>query len=88
MTSTARATGKTRKSPVASYQMYIDGKWVNAKSGKTMEVYDPATEDAIASVPAGGPADIDLAAWAAARAFQSWKTVTAQERGRILFRLA
>ena len=33
-------------------------------------------------------ADIDLAARAAAQAFQSWKNVTAQERGRILFRLA
>ncbi|HEU5304678.1 MAG TPA: aldehyde dehydrogenase family protein, partial [Gemmatimonadales bacterium] len=89
MTSTARASGKTRKSPVTSYQMYINGKWVHAKSGKTMEVYDPATEEVIARVPAGDQADIDLAARAAAKAFQDgWKSVTAQERGRILFRLA
>jgi betaine-aldehyde dehydrogenase len=89
MTSTARASGKARKSGVTSYQMYIDGKFVDAKGGKTFEVYDPSTEDAIATVPAGTAADIDLAARAAARAFYGgWKTVTAQERGRILFRLA
>jgi betaine-aldehyde dehydrogenase len=89
MTSTARASGKAGKSGVTSYQMYIDGKFVDAKGGKTFEVYDPSTEDAIATVPAGTAADIDLAARAAARAFYGgWKTVTAQERGRILFRLA
>jgi betaine-aldehyde dehydrogenase len=69
--------------------MYIDGKFVAAKSGKTFEVYDPSTEEAIASVPAGTAADIDLAARAATKAFYGgWKGVTAQERGRILFRLA
>ena len=51
MTSTARASGKARKSQVARYQMYIDGRFVDAKSGKTFEVYDPSTEDAIATVP-------------------------------------
>ena len=41
MTSTATARGKARKSEVARYQMYIDGKFVDAKSGKTFDVYDP-----------------------------------------------
>ncbi len=89
MTSPARARGKPPKSQVARYQMYIDGKFVDAKSGKTFEVYDPSTEDAIATVPAGSAADVDLAARAATKAFyDGWKTVTAQDRGRILFRLA
>jgi betaine-aldehyde dehydrogenase len=89
MTSTAREPGRARDPAVARYQMYIDGRFVDAKSGGTFEVYDPSTEDAIASAPAGTAADIDLAARAAARAFyDGWKTVTAQERGRILFRLA
>jgi betaine-aldehyde dehydrogenase len=69
--------------------MYIDGRFVDAKSGQTFEVYDPSTEDAIATAPAGGAADIDLAAKAATKAFyDGWKAVTAQERGRILLRLA
>jgi len=89
MTSTARASSKTRKSGVARYQMYIDGRFVDAKSGKTFEVYDPSTEDAIATVPAGSAVDVDLAARAASKAFyEGWRTVTAQERGRILLRLA
>ena len=89
MTSTARVKSKTPKSEVVRYQMYIDGHFVDAKSGQTFEVYDPSTENAIASVPAGTAADIDLAARAASKAFyDSWKAVTAQERGRILFRLA
>jgi len=89
MTSTARASSKTRKSSVARYQMYVGGRFVDAKSGQTLEVYDPSTEDPIATVPAGNAADVDLAARAAAKAFyDGWKTVTAQDRGRILFRLA
>jgi len=89
MTSTATAKGKTRKSEVARYQMYIDGKFVDAKSGKTFDVYDPATEGVIATCPAAGADDIDRAARAASRAFQEgWRAVTAQERGRILFRMA
>src|SRR6476659_11492107 len=89
MTSTATARGKTRKSEVASYQMYIDGKFVDAKSGKTFDVYDPSTEGVIAKCPAAGADDVDRAVKAAHRAFyEGWRNVTAQERGRVLFRLA
>ena len=89
MTSTAAATKKAPKAEVARYQMYIDGKFVDAADGKTFEVYDPATEGIIATCPAGGAADIDRAAQAAHRAFyDGWRTISAQERGRILFRLA
>ncbi len=89
MATTAKASQKTRKSPVTPYQMYIDGRFVDAQSGKTMAVYEPATEEAIATVPAGDARDIDAAVRAASKAFQDgWKAVTAQERGRILFRLA
>ena len=89
MTSTARESGRSRKPTAARYQMYIDGRFVDSGGGKTFEVFDPATEEAIATVPAGNAADIDQAARAANRAFyEGWKTVTAQDRGRILFRLA
>jgi betaine-aldehyde dehydrogenase len=88
MTSTATAKSKARKSDATRYQMYIDGKFVDAASGKTFDVYDPATEGVIATCPAGDASDIDRAAQAANRAFHDgWRTVTAQERGRILFRL-
>jgi betaine-aldehyde dehydrogenase len=89
MTSTATAAGKRPKSQVARYQMYIDGKFVDARNGKTFDVFDPATEQVMATCPAGDATDIDAAAQAANRAFYNgWKNVTAQERGRILLRLA
>jgi betaine-aldehyde dehydrogenase len=74
---------------VTDYRMYIHGEFVTAASGGTFPVYDPSTEEIIATCPAGGAADVDRAAQAAHRAFYGgWKTTTAQERGRILLRLA
>ena len=78
-----------RPATVKHYKMYINGKFVDAKDGKTMPVFDPSTEAAIATVPAGSAADIDRAAQAAKKGFYGgWKTTTAQERGRVLLRLA
>ena len=89
MTSTAKAPGKGRSAEVARYQMYIDGKFVDAAGGKTFDVYDPATEGVIATCPAGDAEDVDRAVQAAVRAFYGgWRSVSAQERGRVLFRLA
>jgi betaine-aldehyde dehydrogenase len=69
--------------------MFIDGKFVPATSGKTFNVYDPATEQVIATCPAGEAADVGLAAAAAKRAFYGgWRGTSAQERGRVLLRIA
>jgi betaine-aldehyde dehydrogenase len=69
--------------------MFIDGASVEAVSGKHFDVFDPATGDVMAQVPDGGPEDVDRAVGAARRAFEGgWRDATAQERGRILFRLA
>jgi betaine-aldehyde dehydrogenase len=89
MTSTARETGRARKSTAAHYQMFINGQFVDSVTGQTFEVFNPATEEAIATAPAGNAADVDTAAKAATKAFyEGWRTVTAQERGRVLLRLA
>ncbi|MFT3913123.1 MAG: aldehyde dehydrogenase family protein [Anaeromyxobacteraceae bacterium] len=68
----------------------IDGKRVPARSGRTFPVFDPSTEEIIARVPDCGPEDVDAAVKAARRAFDEgpWPRTTAQERGRVLFRLA
>ena len=72
-----------------TYQMYIDGQWVDAASGRAFEAMNPATGEAMARVPEAAAADVDRAVKAARRAFdESWRDVTAQERGRVLFRLA
>jgi betaine-aldehyde dehydrogenase len=72
-----------------THQNLIDGDWVAAASGRTFDVMNPATDEAVAKVPEAGPADVDRAVQAARRAFEGgWRDVTAQERGRILLRLA
>ncbi len=71
-----------------TYAMLIDGAFVPAKSGKSFDVMNPASDQVIAKVPEAGKADVDRAVKAARRAFESWRDVTAQERGRILLRLA
>ncbi len=78
------------KTEVASYEMYINGEWTKSSSGKTFPVYDPSTEEVIAHVPEASSKDVDRAVAAARAAFDSgpWATTTAQERGRVLFRLA
>src|ERR1700685_1553138 len=73
-----------------TYQMYINGEWMNSSSRKTFPVYDPSTEEIIAQVPDAGADDVNRAVSAAKAAFEDgpWATATAQERGRVLFRLA
>lgn len=72
------------------YRMYINGEWVESESGEYLPVLDPSTEEVIAEVPDGNAEDIKRAVGAARAAFDSgpWSSTTAQERGRILFRLA
>jgi betaine-aldehyde dehydrogenase len=73
-----------------TYQMSINGQWVASATGKMFDVIDPSTEEVIAQVPDANSADIDRAVAAARAAFDSgpWGQTTAQERGRVLFRLA
>jgi len=80
----------TAKTLVRSYENYINGRWVKSSSGETFPVYDPSTEEVIAQVSSSNAADIDQAVKAARAAFDSgsWPATTAQDRGRILFKLA
>ena len=69
-------------------QAYIDGAWVDADSGETFAVIDPATGATIANVPRMGAAETRRAIEAAQRALPDWKHRTAKDRARILRRLA
>ena len=72
-----------------AYRMYINGQFVESANGKTFDVFDPATEAVLATCPAGTAADVDRAVSAAKTAFYGgWRETSAQDRGRILFRLA
>src|SRR5579862_6232292 len=72
------------------YLMYINGEFAESRSGSRFPVLDPSTEEIIAEVPDAREEDIDAAVQSARAAFDSgpWPQTTAQERGRLLFRLA
>ncbi|AMO31957.1 aldehyde dehydrogenase family protein [Lysinibacillus sphaericus] len=69
--------------------LYIDGKYVQAQSGKTLNVLNPANEEVIAVVSEAQAEDIDLAVHAAQQAFEGqWSMMEAAERSRIIYKLA
>src|SRR5258707_4401416 len=78
------------KPAVRSYQMFINGEGEASKPTKTFPAYDPSAEEVIAQGPDAGGDDVNRAVVAAKAAFEEgpWATTTAQERGRVLFRLA
>ena len=65
----------------------IDGKWVEAGSGRTIAVANPATGEALGTVPALSAAETRGAIEAANRALPGWRAMTAKERAAILRRL-
>ncbi len=65
----------------------IDGQWVQAASGKTLPVRNPATGAVIGEVPALGATETRQAIEAAARAFPAWRAKLAKERAAVLRRL-
>jgi len=66
--------------------MYINGEWVDAQSGATFEVTNPATGEVLGQMPDGSAADATLAIDAAHDAFISWSTTTPYARADILMR--
>jgi len=71
-------------------QLFIDGAFVGAQSGKTFPVFDPATGDVFVHVAEGDAADIDRAVAAARRAFETgpWRTMSPSQRARLIYKLA
>src|SRR5438105_1717448 len=71
-------------------KMLIDGKWVEAASGKTFETPNPATGEVLARVAAAGPEDVERAVRAARRAFDEgpWPHTAPNERERFLLKVA
>jgi betaine-aldehyde dehydrogenase len=83
--SSAQATSETPR----QYQLFIDGKFVDAESGKTFTTPNPATGETLAEVAEADKADIDKAVVAARRAFEGkWSKISARDRGRMLYKLS
>jgi succinate-semialdehyde dehydrogenase/glutarate-semialdehyde dehydrogenase len=65
----------------------INGEWVQADSGQTIDVINPATGLKIGTVPKAGKAETRRAIEAAAAAFKDWKKTSALERSKLLRKL-
>ena len=76
--------------PKTTYQMFINGQFVDAESGKTRDIINPATGEIIAQVPEADATDIDKAVKAARAAFDAgeWRKSTAQDRQKLLLKIA
>ena len=70
-------------------QLFIDGQWADAASGRSFETPNPATGEVLARVAEGEAEDINRAVKAARRAFEAgpWSRMTPSERGRIIWRI-
>jgi succinate-semialdehyde dehydrogenase / glutarate-semialdehyde dehydrogenase len=86
-TTSAVPTGVSLKdSKLFRQSNYIDGTWVNAKSGGTINVDNPATGEVIGTVPKCGTAETRTAIDAADKALPAWRKKTAKERAAIVRR--
>ena len=69
-------------------QNFINGEFVDAKSGRFSDVIDPCTGEAYLQAPISGAEDVDTAFAAAAAAFESWGRTTPGERANLLLKVA
>ena len=69
-------------------KLFIDGKWTAAEGGKTIDVYNPATNEVIGKVASAGKGDLDRALAAAERGFKIWRKVSPYDRSKVLRRAA
>lgn len=71
------------------YSLFIDGKWSEPDSGKSLPTINPATGKSLARIAVAGASDVDRAVRAARRAYESdWSKRPARERGKFLYRIA
>ena len=68
-------------------QFFINGTWVDPSGTNTLPVVNPATEEVIATIAMGGPADVDAAVAAARAAFESWSQTSVDDRLAVFDRI-
>lgn len=85
-TSSAALTQAAAVACDAPTRLFIGGEWVSAKSGRTFDVIDPSTADAVASVSEGDIQDAMAAVDAAEKAAGAWKATSPRQRSDVLMR--
>ena len=71
-----------------SYQLYIDGQWVDASDGGTLDVFCPANGEQLSTIADATKEDVDRAVDAAWKAFETWGKTDKAERAIILNKVA
>lgn len=70
-------------------KLFINNQFVDAKSGKTFQTFNPSNGEVLANIAEGDKADVDAAVAAAEQAFKrgsAWRNLNASERGRLLYK--
>ena len=90
MASVVEAAGIQDKYLAGKGKLFINNTWVDARSGATLDVFDPATGEVIAKVAAADKDDVDDAVRAARAAFDGgkWSRLTPSVRGQLLWKVA
>src|SRR5579859_4181967 len=81
------STGDSRMN-YPNVQLYIDGKWRPAASGKTIPVLNPATEEVVGTVAHAEKADLYEALAAAEKGFKTWRAISSLERSKVMRKAA
>ena len=71
-----------------SYGLFINGEFVEPKSGKRFVTINPATEEPLAQIAEAGPEDVALAVEAARDASDAWRALPGAQRAKYLYRIA
>ncbi|MEY4531433.1 MAG: hypothetical protein RLZZ156_2154 [Deinococcota bacterium] len=71
-----------------SFKLFINNKWVKAKSGVLLHTINPANKSVLAKFSSGGNEDVDTAVKAARKALPAWKALSGHARARYLYALA
>lgn len=86
MTKSASIAGELKDPRLLREACYVDGQWIQASSGQTIEVDNPATQEIIGKVPKLSGAETRRAIEAAKHAFPDWSSKSAKERAGVLRR--
>ncbi len=71
-----------------SYKLFIDGEFVGAEGGASLDVFNPATGEKISKIADASKADVDRAVAAARKAFESFRRTSVYERSTLLNKIA
>ena len=71
-----------------SYKLFIDGEFVGAEGGASLDVFNPATGEKISKIADASKADVDKAVAAARKAFESFRRTSVYERSALLNKIA